>query len=126
MSFRICCTKEGFSFKLITWETAILFSGTSHVLLNGMLGKTVHCRRGVRQGDPLSPLLVVLVADLLQSLINEAYRNNLISLPHHPRVKAYPIVQYAYNTLIIMPAEARQMFFSSVCFILLQSPLASK
>jgi hypothetical protein len=54
----------------------------------------------------------VLAADLLQSLVNEAYHMNLISLPLLSSYgQAYPIVQYADDTLIIMPAEARQLFF---------------
>jgi hypothetical protein len=41
-------------------------------MLNGIPGKNFQCRRGVREGDPLSPLLFVLAADLLQHIINKA------------------------------------------------------
>lgn len=47
-----------------------LGTATSLVLLNGVPGKNIHCRRGMRQGDPLS--LLLLAADLLQSVINNA------------------------------------------------------
>jgi hypothetical protein len=46
---------KGFGDKWIHWISLILGSGTSQVLLHGVLGRRFHCRHGVRQGDPLSP-----------------------------------------------------------------------
>jgi len=55
-------------------------SATSAVLLNGTPRKPFNYLR-VRQGDPLSPLLLVLAADFLQSLANRGKELGLLRLP---------------------------------------------
>lgn len=49
--------------------------------MNAVAGKQFHCKRGVKQGDLLSPLLFVLTVDLLQSIINKAKDLGLLKLP---------------------------------------------
>jgi hypothetical protein len=97
---------KGFPPKWLHWMRLIFQSGTSSVILNGTLGKVFHCRRGVRQGDPLSLLLFLLAADSLQTILNDAARNNLLSLPLlFPSDQDFPILQYADDTVIFMKGD---------------------
>ena len=57
----------GFDEKWLGWMNSIYGSGVSSVLLNGCPGRKFKCKCEVHQGDPLSPLIFVLVADLLQA-----------------------------------------------------------
>ena len=46
---------KGFGEKWISWMQILFTSASYVVMLNGVSGKKFSCRRGVRQGDPLSP-----------------------------------------------------------------------
>ena len=72
---------KGFPTKWIKWIENILGLGSSSIILNSIPRKTFKCKRGVRQGDPLSPLLFVLVADPLQSIVNKAWLMGVLTHP---------------------------------------------
>jgi hypothetical protein len=54
-------------------------SSSSSVLLNGACGPWIRHRRGLRQGDPLSPYLFILAIDTLQHILQRATEEELLS-----------------------------------------------
>jgi hypothetical protein len=53
----------------------------------------------------------VLVAELLQVLINQEATQNIIQAPIAQPMDDFPIVQYADDTLLIMKVDAQQLLF---------------
>ena len=95
----------GFPDRWLQWITLLFNSGYSSILLNGVPGKQFKCKRGVRQGDPLSPLLFVLTAELLQYVVNEAKLNGSLSIPIPYCNDDFSIVQYADDTFLVLEAD---------------------
>ncbi|WOK96155.1 hypothetical protein Cni_G04862 [Canna indica] len=70
---------RGFSSLWISWVLHILRSATSSVIINDSIGAPFAHKRGLRQGNPLSPLLFNLVADVLSRLISLAANSRSIN-----------------------------------------------
>jgi hypothetical protein len=92
---------RGFPEKWCEWINNLLNTGKTAVLLNGEPGKWLNCRRGLRQGDPLSPYLFIIVADVLRRLL---HNHPLAADIHHPILpnNPCPVLQYADDTLIFL------------------------
>jgi len=89
---------RGFNNVWRRWMRDILQSSRSAVLVNGCPGPWLDCKRGLRQGNPLSPYLFILAADVLKVLIRKS------GLTRHPRMEAAScyVLQYANDTLLLV------------------------
>ncbi|XP_058784766.1 uncharacterized protein LOC131659617 [Vicia villosa] len=70
----------GFCQKFCHWIEAILGSATLSISVNGSLHGYFKCSRGVRQGDPLSPLLFCLAEDVLSRHISKLVEEKKLKL----------------------------------------------
>ncbi|KAJ0478339.1 putative RNA-directed DNA polymerase [Helianthus annuus] len=75
----------GFPKRWRRWVNACLSSSKASVLVNGSPSKEFYLKRGLRQGDPLSPFLFILVLEVLEVFMKRAVRLGLfegVQLPN--------------------------------------------
>lgn len=72
-------SRKGFPTRWIEWLVSIFKTFSSSVMLNGCPGDRIRHRRGLRQGDPLSPYLFVLAIDVLNNIFHWAIEQGLLS-----------------------------------------------
>lgn len=70
----------GFRRRWLAWVGALLGSATTCVMVNGVPGGVIVHRRGLCQSDPLSPMLFILVMDVLNGLFRKAESFGLFDL----------------------------------------------
>ena len=94
--------RMGFCLKWRKWINACIQSATISILINGSPTKEFAPTRGLRQGDPLAPLLFNIVAEGLTGMMRTAlikglYRSYLVGKQKVP----VNILQYADDTVFV-------------------------
>jgi hypothetical protein len=87
---------RGFDAKWTRWIQMLTTTAKTAILLNGIPGPWISIKRGLRQGDPLSPLLFIKFAD-----------EGLLKHPVVPNLPC-PVIQYADDTLILIQGDDNQ------------------
>jgi hypothetical protein len=57
----------------------------------------------------------VLGSDLLQDVVNDLLHQGLLSLPIETNDAEFPIIQYADDTLLVLPADIDQVMALKKC-----------
>ncbi|XP_039144849.1 uncharacterized protein LOC120282161 [Dioscorea cayenensis subsp. rotundata] len=101
---------RGFGERWIGWVRTILASSKAKFLVNNAQCGYVRFRRGLRQGDPLSPLLFVLVVDVLSSMFNHALNTGILhGIPLGGSGVKMCHLQYADDLLVMSTGGAEDL-----------------
>lgn len=100
---------KGFSAQWCEWIQSIVSRGHVGIKVNNDVGPYFQTQKGLRQGDPLSPILFNIVADMLSLLISRAKQDGQITgiIPHLVD-GGLSILQYADDTIIFMDDNLEQ------------------
>jgi hypothetical protein len=94
---------KGFDPKWCQWIHNFVSRGSVGIRVNDDIGRYFQTRKGLRQGDPLSPTLFNIVADMLAIIISRAKEDGQVDglIPHLVE-EGVSILQYADDTIIFM------------------------
>ncbi|XP_074313520.1 uncharacterized protein LOC141648697 [Silene latifolia] len=96
----------GFNHKWISWIMECIKTTSFSVLVNGTPGDVFRPTRGIRQGDPLSPYIFIMCAELLaRSLKNNSDMSSTdIGIRIGPGMGKIPFLTFADDTIIFAKA----------------------
>lgn len=83
------------------WIKNILCSLKASILVNGSPNGYIHYQRGLRQGDPLSQLLFVIVTDVLSSVFSHALNYKILIRVSLGEIGSKCNLHYADDLLVL-------------------------
>jgi hypothetical protein len=100
---------KGFDPAWCRWINDFVRKGSVGIRVNDDIGHYFQTKKGLRQGDPLSPILFNLIADMLAILIARAKEDGQVEglIPHLVE-GGVSILQYADDTIIFMEHDLQK------------------
>lgn len=97
-------TRMNFPKKWIDWVASLLKTSRISPLVNGSATAPFRMRRGVRQGDPLSPMLFDIAVEGLKCILAKARQIGITQgVPLESDEDQLSLLQFADDTLIFVP-----------------------
>ena len=97
------------------------------IKVNDQIGSYFQTKKGLRQGDPLSPILFNIVVDMLAIIIARAKEDGQVKgvVPHLVE-EGLSILQYADDTIIFLTMILTKQRTSNFCYVSLNNYLVLK
>ena len=104
---------KGFSSTWCKWIEEVVSRGSVGIKVNEKVGRNFQTRKGLRQGDPLSPILFNLVADMLAVLVSRAKNNSHFrGVVENLVDDGLSILQYADDTVLFLKDDLGSLWLS--------------
>lgn len=102
--------RKGFQAGFIHRTMQLVSGGHAAICINGEVGPFFRNKRGLRQGDPISPLLFDVVADSLSSMLTKAREaGHLKGVASHLIPRGVTHLQYADDTMLLFEPYVRSL-----------------
>jgi hypothetical protein len=97
--------KMGFGMIWCDMISGLLATFSTQILMNGVPREFIAHQRGLRQGDPLSPILFILVMDILARLVQKSLEDGFLQ-PLSSRRLRHRISLYADDAVLFLKLDA--------------------
>lgn len=109
-------TAMGFPTLYLSWIQECISSPSYSIKINGSLDMFFAGRKGIRQGDPLSPYIFVICMEVLSNMLDKAFSSGDIS--YHPLCKKIGLTHLCFADDLIIFSEASVQSLSRISSIL--------
>lgn len=99
----------------VNWIMSCITTPKFSLLMNGSLVGFFSSRRGIRQGDPMSPYILVLAMEYLSRLLKGLQNNHQFAF--HPKCKALKLCHliFADDIMMFCKAEEKSILLMKQC-----------